>query len=59
MLTIFAVVYGLDFIATAPPTVKFTVNEFGREMEPAVFWLDFCCTSCGGWLNGLWRWCQS
>ena len=37
MLTIFAVVYGLDFIATVPPTVKLTVNEFGREMGPAVF----------------------
>ena len=37
MLTIFAVVYGLDFIATVPPTVKLTVNEFGREMGPAIF----------------------
>ena len=37
MLAIFAVVYGLDFIATVPPTVKLTVNEFGREMGPAVF----------------------
>jgi predicted MFS family arabinose efflux permease len=37
MLTIFAVVYGLDFIATVPPTVKLAVAEFGREMGPSVF----------------------
>jgi MFS family permease len=37
MLTIFAVIYGLDFIATVPPTVKLTVAEFGREMGPAIF----------------------
>lgn len=37
MLIIFAVIYGLDFIATVPPTVKLTVAEFGREMGPAIF----------------------
>ena len=37
MLTIFAVVYGLGFIATVLPTFKLTVNEFGREMGSAVF----------------------
>jgi sugar phosphate permease len=36
-LTIFAVVYGLDFIATVPPSVRLTVQAFGREMGPAVF----------------------
>lgn len=36
-LTIFAVIYGLDFIATVPPTVKLTVAKFGREAGPAVF----------------------
>lgn len=36
-LTIFAVVYGLDFIATLPPSVRLTVVTFGREMGPAVF----------------------
>lgn len=35
-LTIFAVIYGLDFIATVPPTVKLTVGAFGREIGPAV-----------------------
>ena len=32
----FAVVYGLDFIATVPPTVRLTITAFGREMGPAV-----------------------
>ncbi len=36
-LTIFAVIYGLDFIATVPPTVRLTVASFGREMGPAIF----------------------
>jgi hypothetical protein len=36
-LTIFAVIYGLDFIATVPPSVRLTVMTFGREMGPAVF----------------------
>jgi len=36
-LTLFAVVYGLDFIATVPPTVRLTVQTFGREMGPAIF----------------------
>jgi MFS family permease len=36
-LTIFAVIYGLDFIATVPPTVRLTVGRFGREMGPAIF----------------------
>jgi predicted MFS family arabinose efflux permease len=36
-LAIFAVIYGLDFIATVPPSVKLTVQSFGREMGPAVF----------------------
>ena len=36
-LTIFAVIYGLDFIATVPPSVRLTVQTFGREMGPAVF----------------------
>jgi sugar phosphate permease len=36
-LTIFAVIYGLDFIATVPPSVKLTVKTFGMEMGPAVF----------------------
>ena len=36
-LTLFAVIYGLDFIATVPPTVRLTVQAFGREMGPPIF----------------------
>ncbi|MEJ6023810.1 MFS transporter [Ramlibacter sp. PS4R-6] len=36
-LLIFAVIYGLDFIATVPPTVRLSVQAFGQEMGPAVF----------------------
>jgi predicted MFS family arabinose efflux permease len=36
-LTLFAVIYGLDFIATVPPTVRLTVKTFGREMGPPIF----------------------
>ena len=30
-LSLFAVFYGLDWIATVPPTVKLTADRFGRE----------------------------
>jgi predicted MFS family arabinose efflux permease len=36
-LIIFAVIYGLDFIATVPPTVRLVVQTFGPETGPAVF----------------------
>lgn len=36
-LILFSVIYGLDFIATVPPSVRLTVQTFGRELGPAVF----------------------
>lgn len=36
-LLIFAVFYGLDWIATVPPTVKLTAEVFGRERASIVF----------------------
>ena len=36
-LIIFAVIYGLDFIATVPPTVRLSVQTFGPDIGPAVF----------------------
>jgi hypothetical protein len=39
-LSTFAMVYGLDWIATLPPTVKLTAAEFGPERAGVVFgWL--------------------
>jgi MFS family permease len=36
-LTLFAVFYGLDWVATVPPTVKLTVEKFGRDKANVVF----------------------
>ena len=36
-LSVFAVFYGLDWIATVPPTVRLAVQHFGREKGPMVF----------------------
>jgi MFS family permease len=36
-LSVFAVFYGLDWIATVPPTVKLTADRFGRERAGMVF----------------------
>ena len=36
-LSLFAMFYGLDWIATVPPTVKLTVTRFGRERANLVF----------------------
>ncbi|MBV8912697.1 MAG: MFS transporter [Acetobacteraceae bacterium] len=36
-LSLFAVFYGLDWIATVPPTVKLAGQAFGRERGPLVF----------------------
>ena len=39
-LSIFAVFYGLDWIATVPPTVRLTTNLFGKQDAPIIFgWL--------------------
>jgi predicted MFS family arabinose efflux permease len=43
----FAVVYGLDFIATVPPTVRLTVSAFGRERGPVVFGWIFAAHQLG------------
>jgi len=36
-LSLFAVFYGLDWLATVPPTVKLTADRFGREKAGVVF----------------------
>ena len=36
-LSVFALFYGLDWIATVPPTVNITVTTFGRERANLVF----------------------
>jgi sugar phosphate permease len=49
----FAVIYGLDFIATLPPTVRLTVGNFGRETGPAVFGWVFAAHQLGVGLMAL------
>lgn len=36
-LSLFALFYGLDWIATVPPTVKLAAQNFGRDKAPIVF----------------------
>jgi sugar phosphate permease len=36
-LGLFTVFYGLDWIATVPPTVKLTTNRFGNQLAPLVY----------------------
>jgi len=36
-LLVFAVFYGLDWIATVPPTVRLATEAFGKEQGPIVF----------------------
>ena len=36
-LSLFAVFYGLDWIATVPPTVRLTASTFGAERTNLVF----------------------
>lgn len=36
-LSIFAIFYGLDWVATVPPTVKLAAEKFGAERAPMVF----------------------
>lgn len=54
-LSLFAVFYGLDWVATVPPTVKLTADRFGREKANLVFGWVFAghqmgaaCAAFGG-----------
>ena len=46
-LSPFALFYGLDWIATVPPTVKLTSEEFGREKTNLVFGWIFAAHQLG------------
>jgi len=52
-LSAFAVFYGLDFIATVPPTVRLTVRAFGREQAPVVFGWIFASHQLGAGVMAL------
>ena len=47
-LSLFAVFFGLDFIATVPPTIRLTAQTFGRERAALVFGWIFAAHQLGG-----------
>jgi MFS family permease len=57
-LTIFAVFYGLDWIATVPPTIKLTADAFGARATLVFGWI-FAAHQLGAgsvaWLAGIIR----
>jgi MFS family permease len=46
-LSIFAVFYGLDWVATVPPTVRLTADVFGRDKAGLVFGWIFAAHQLG------------
>ncbi|GHF36526.1 sugar phosphate permease [Deinococcus metalli] len=55
-LTAFAVLFGLDYIATVPPTTALTADTFGRANVGTVYGWIFCAHQVGAalasWLGG-------
>jgi sugar phosphate permease len=58
-LAVFAVLFGLDYIATVPPTTALVADIFGRKNVGIVFGWVFCAHQIGAalaaWLGGLAR----
>jgi predicted MFS family arabinose efflux permease len=58
-LAAFAILFGLDYIATVPPTVALVADIFGRKHVGTVFGWVFCAHQIGAalaaWLGGLAR----
>ena len=46
-LMVFGVFYGLDWVATVPPTVRLAANAFGRERAPLLFGWIFASHQLG------------
>jgi MFS family permease len=47
-LSLFAMFYGLDWVATVPPTVKLTAATFDRQRSPMIFGWIFAGHQLGG-----------
>ncbi len=58
-LAAFAILFGLDYIATVPPTAALVADIFGRKNVGTVFGWVFCAHQIGAalaaWLGGLAR----
>jgi predicted MFS family arabinose efflux permease len=52
-LSIFAVFYGLDWVATVPPTVMLTNEVFGHKDGPVIVSWIFCAHQIGGALAAV------
>lgn len=48
MMSAFAIVFGLDYIATVPPTVMLTAERFGRRSVPTIYGWITCAHMVGG-----------
>jgi predicted MFS family arabinose efflux permease len=46
-MLLFSIVYGLDWVATVPPTVNLTVQRFGRVSLGKVYGWIFCSHMIG------------
>ncbi len=58
-LSVFAVLFGLDYIATVPPTTALVADTFGRRNVGPVYGWVFCAHQVGAalasWLGGVAR----
>ena len=58
-LAFFAILFGLDYIATVPPTVSLVADTFGRRQVGVVYGWVFCAHQVGAalaaWLGGVTR----
>lgn len=58
-LAVFAILFGLDYIATVPPTSALVADTFGRQNAGTVFGWVFCAHQIGAalaaWLGGVTR----
>jgi MFS family permease len=48
LMSVFAIGFGLDFIATVPPTIMLTADRFGRRSVPTLFGWITCSHMIGG-----------
>jgi predicted MFS family arabinose efflux permease len=58
-LAFFAILFGLDYIATVPPTISLVADTFGRRQVGIVYGWVFCAHHIGAalaaWLGGVTR----
>lgn len=58
-LSVFAIMFGLDYIATVPPTTALVADTFGRRNVGTVYGWVFCSHQIGAalaaWLGGVTR----